>query len=97
MQLIALAATLCIRRLMYHNDLKPCDISSECNLLLLNLLQRTYNEYSFLGLEQQQYLLVLFWLSLVAWLPLPLRVMFIAVAIAGVHVNCILFDKMLLI
>jgi hypothetical protein len=64
--------------------------------MFLNLLQRTYNEYSLLGLEQQQYLLVLFWLSLVVWLPLPLRVKFIAVAIVGVFVNCILVDLLLL-
>jgi hypothetical protein len=96
MQLIALAATLCMRRLMHHNDLKPCDISSECNVMFLNLLHRTHNEFSLLGLEQQQYLLVLFWLSLVVSLPLPSRVIFIAVAIAGVLVNCILFDKMTL-
>jgi hypothetical protein len=81
--------------MMYHNDLKPCDISSERNLMLLNLLQRTFNEFSLLGLEQQRYLLVLFWLSLVVSLPLPSRVI-LPLLVLVFLINCILVDKMLL-
>ena len=65
--------------------------------MFLNLLQRTYNEFSLLGLEQQQYSLVLFWLSLVVSLPLPSRVIFITVAIVGILVNFLFVDKLLLL
>ena len=65
--------------------------------MFLNLLQRTYNKFSLLGLEQQQYSLVLFWLSLVVSLPLPSRVIFITVAIVGILVNFLFVDKLLLL